>query len=73
MSALTRDFSYTVAARLRRDRTFPQALLVEAVNACLAGDTPTGKAVLRDLVHATVGFEGLATAIKKPTKWHRWL
>jgi len=30
------------------------------INAYLAGDTTVGKAVLRDLVNATIGFEGLA-------------
>jgi len=40
----------------------------------LAGDTAEGKAILRDLVNATVGFEGLAAAIKKPSKsLHRML
>lgn len=40
----------------------------------MAGDTQTGKAVLRDLVNATVGFEGLATAVNKPSKsLHRML
>jgi len=28
----------------------------------LAGDTTVGKAVLRDLVNATIGFEALAAA-----------
>ena len=63
--ALTRDFRLTVAARAQRDPKFRQALFTEAINAYLAGDTQTGKAVLRDLVNATVGFEGLA-AIQAP-------
>jgi len=32
-----------------------------------AGDTQAGKAVLRDLVNATVGFEGLAAEVKRPS------
>ena len=49
-------------------------LEMEAINAYLAGDTATGKAMLRDLVNATIGFEGLATATKKPSKsLHRML
>lgn len=72
--ALTRDFKETVVARVRRDPKFRQALFTEAINAYLAGDTQTGKAVLRDLVNATVGFEELATAVKKPSKsLHRML
>jgi DNA-binding phage protein len=72
--ALTRDFKETILARARRDARFRQALFTEAINAYLAGDTATGKAILRDLVNATVGFEGLAEAINKPSKsLHRML
>lgn len=34
-----------------------EALFTEALNAYYAGDTTAGKAILRDLVNATVGFE----------------
>jgi len=72
--ALTRDFKETVVERVRRDPKFQQALFTEAINAYLAGDTQTGKAVLRDLVNATVGFEELATEVKRPSKsLHRML
>jgi hypothetical protein len=40
----------------------------------LAGDTATGKGILRDLVNATIGFEGLSEEVKKPSKsLHRML
>jgi DNA-binding phage protein len=72
--ALTRDFKETIVARARRDARFSEALFTEAINAYLAGDTATGKAVLRDLVNATIGFEGLAGEIGKPSKSiHRML
>ena len=72
--ALTRSFKETIAARARMDRRFREALFTEAINAYLAGDTKTGKAVLRDLVNATVGFENLASRIRKPSKsLHRML
>lgn len=72
--ALTRDFKETIMARVRRDRHFREALFTEAINAYLAGDTGEGKAILRDLVNATVGFEGLAAEIHKPSKsLHRML
>jgi len=72
--ALTRDFKETIAARARRDARFRQALFTEAINAYLAGDATVGKAVLRDLVNATVGFEALAAAVNKPSKsLHRML
>lgn len=72
--ALTRDFKTTILARAQRDARFRQALFTEAINAFLAGDMTTGKAILRDLVNATVGFEGLAEATNKPSKsLHRML
>lgn len=72
--ALTRDFKTTILARAQRDARFRQALFTEAINAYLAGDATTGKAILRDLINATVGFEGLAAAINKPSKsLHRML
>jgi DNA-binding phage protein len=72
--ALTRDFKKTIMARVRRDRHFRKALFAEAINAYLAGHTGEGKAILRDLVNATIGFEGLAAEIHKPSKsLHRML
>ena len=71
---LTRDFKRTVAARARREPKFRQALFTQALNACLAGDTRRGKAVLRELVNATLGFERLAAQVKRPSKsLHRML
>jgi DNA-binding phage protein len=58
--ALTRDFKETIQARARRDRAFRQELLREAVESFLSGDLETGKTVLRDYIHATVGFNELA-------------
>jgi DNA-binding phage protein len=72
--ALTREFKDIVQARARRDSKFREALFSEAINAYLSGDTAVGKAILRDLVNATVGFEKLAAEIKKPSKsLHRML
>ena len=58
--ALARDFKETVRARAQRDPDFRAALLIEAAEQLLAGDLETGKAVLRDYINATVGFERLA-------------
>ena len=72
--ALTREFKHTVAVRAQRDPRFREALFSEALNAYFSGDTTVGKAILRDLVNATVGFEELALALKKPSKsLHRML
>ena len=72
--ALTRDFKTTVAARVRRDAKFRRALLIEAVEAFLAEDLATGKALLRDYINATLTFEGLAKILDKDSKsLHRML
>ena len=72
--ALTRDFKETVAARVRRDPAFAQALLDEAITLFVNGEPESAKIVLRDLVNATVGFEALADEIHKPAKsLHRML
>lgn len=66
--ALTRSFKETVQARVQRDPAFREALLTEGVDALLAGDMDAGKAVLRDYIKATVGFERLASATGTPPK-----
>ena len=66
--ALTRDFKNTIKARAERDPAFREALFIEAVELLLNGDVDTGKAVLRNFINATVGFEGLAEEVGKPSK-----
>lgn len=66
--ALTRDFKETIQARAKRDPAFCQALLQEAVTGMLDGDLETGKAVLRDYINATIGFEELGRATGMPPK-----
>jgi len=61
--ALTRQFRETIQSRAERDPAFRKTLLAEALNAYLAGDEATGKAVLKDLIHATIGFEELARLV----------
>src|ERR1700682_6274225 len=65
---LTQDFKKTVKARAERDVTFREALLTEAVEQLIAGEVDVGKAVLRDYINATVGFERLAKATGTPSK-----
>ncbi len=72
--ALTKTFRETVYDRAQRDAAFRKALLTEAMNAYLAGDEAAGKAVLRDVINATIGFEQLAAELEKPSKsLHRML
>jgi DNA-binding phage protein len=65
---LTRSFKETVKARAQRDPDFRAALFTEAVEQMLSGDLETGKAVLRDYINATVGFERLARETGTPVK-----
>ncbi len=65
---LTRDFKETVKARAERDPEFRVALLQEAVDAFLHGETEVGKTMLRDYVNATIGFEELAAAVDRSPK-----
>ena len=65
---LTRDFKETIKARVRRDPAFRAELLKEAIECMLAGDMDTGKAVLRDYINSTIGFQALATATHKSPK-----
>jgi hypothetical protein len=65
---LTHDFKETIRARAQRDSDFRQALLREAVESVINGDLATGKAVLRDYVNATVGFQNLEQRTHIPAK-----
>ena len=62
MALTTRDFRETILARVRADRQFSAALLKEGIETMLAGEVETGKAILRDYIKATVGFEKLGAA-----------
>lgn len=66
--ALTRNFKQSIKARVSADPAYGTLLLAEAVELLLSGDTETGKAVLRDYINATIGFETLATATGTPAK-----
>ena len=65
---LTHDFKETIRARAQKDAKFRQALLREAVESYLNGDLDTGKAVLRDYVNATLGFQELEDRTDIPVK-----
>lgn len=66
--SLTRNFSEMVQKRIARDPAFRDALLREGVDTMLSGDVETGKAILRDYIKATVGFEKLGEATGTPPK-----
>ncbi len=66
--ALTRSFGHLVRQRVAADPALGAALLREAVDTMLAGDVDVGKAVLRDYIKATVGFQQLGAATGAPPK-----
>ena len=66
--ALTKSFKDLVQSRVARDPDFAAALLREGIDTMLTGDVDTGKAILRDYIKATVGFEKLGEATDTPPK-----
>lgn len=66
--AITRSFKETVQARALKDAKFRTGLLKESIESMLAGDTETGKMILRDYINATIGFEKLGAVIDKSPK-----
>lgn len=66
--AVTRSFKDLVQRRVAKDAAFAENLLREGVDAMLTGDIETGKAILRDYIKATVGFERLGEATATPAK-----
>ena len=65
---LTRDFRETIQARVEREPSFGDELLSQGVECLLSGDVNTGKAILRDYVNATIGFQELGTLTAKSPK-----
>ena len=68
MAGLTRSFKDTVKARVEREPAFREALPAEAVDSLIAGEVEVGKAMLRDFINATVGFEKLSADVGTPAK-----
>jgi DNA-binding phage protein len=60
--ALTRSFKELVQRRVASDAAFGEALLREGIDTMLTGDVETGKAIRRDYIKATIGFEKLGEA-----------
>ena len=66
--AITRSFKETIQARASRDPEFREGLLKESIECMLSGDIETGKALLRDYINATIGFEELGILVQKSPK-----
>ena len=65
---LTKNFKDTIKDRVARDPAFREELLKEGIECLLNGDMDTGKAVLRDYINATIGFDALGTATDRSPK-----
>jgi DNA-binding phage protein len=66
--AMTKSFKALVQDRVLSDPGFAAALLREAIDTLLTGDLDTAKALLRDYIKATIGFEKLGEATATPSK-----
>jgi len=65
---LTGSFRELVQRRVARDAEFGRELLRGGIESMLAGDLETGKAVLRNYIKGTVGFEQLGSDIEMQPK-----
>lgn len=65
---ISRYFKDTVKARAMVDEQFRYGLLTESINSMLDGEVDVGRALLRDYINATIGFEKLATVTGKSPK-----
>jgi hypothetical protein len=66
--ALTKSFKDLVQRRVASDAAFAESLLREGIDTMLAGEVETGKAILRDYIKATLGFEKFSEATDTPRK-----
>ncbi len=64
---MTRSINTLVQRHTAADPVFGAALLREGIDTVLTGDIDTGKAILRDYIQGTIGFEkpGEATGIRQ--------
>lgn len=74
MVQITRDFRETIQNRIKKDPEFAKHLLDEAVSEFLNDNPESARILLRKIVNATIGFEGLAEKTSKNSKClHRML
>ena len=65
---LTREFKEKIQVRIASDPVFREELFKEGIDRLLSGDVETGKAVLRDYINATIGFQALGGLTEKSPK-----
>ena len=59
---------FAISAASRSDRKYRKELVREGVECLLGDDVDAGKAILRDYINATMGFEELSRRTKRPAK-----
>jgi hypothetical protein len=64
---LARSFKETIRERVQEDAAFRDALLAEGIDAMLSGEVEVGRAIVRDYINATIGFEQLAKETGTPS------
>ena len=67
-SPIGRSFSEIVQERAGRDSAFAAALLEEAVECLLAGDLPTARSLIRDVIKGSMGYGELSRCTGTPEK-----
>ena len=67
-SPIGRTFSEIVQERAGRDPAFSGALLEEAVECLLAGDLPTARSLIRDVIKGSMGYAELSRCTGTPEK-----
>lgn len=71
---LARDSRQAIVEGAQRDAAFARAVFSETLELLVKGEPDTARLLMRDLVHATTGFERLAVIVGTPSKsLHRML
>jgi DNA-binding phage protein len=67
-SPIGREFGKIVQERAGREPRFVAALLEEAVECLLAGDLPTARSLIRDVIKGAMGYAELSRRTGAPEK-----
>lgn len=67
-SPVGREFGEIVQERAGREAGFVAALLEEAVECLLAGDLPTARSLIRDVIKGAIGYAELSRRTGTPEK-----
>lgn len=68
MKAGTRPFSESIRQDMQADPEFRRGLLAEAFSEMVMGEFGSGKIMLREYIHGTVGFTALGEALGRSPK-----